>query len=246
MNPTTHESGANHSAGRVIAGVAGWILAALAVTFVVLGGALLGMHSSKRDSQGFYATGTAKLKTPTHALVADKLDANGPGWLFRKSRLGTIRVQATGTSAKPVFVGVARTAQIDAYLRGVAQDELTDFDVDPFTVDYKRRPGSAVPAAPASRSFWASRTSGSGRQTLPWPVEEGNWAVVIMNADGSAGVEAGVSVGAKAGFLVWVAGGLLALGALFAAWAATIYFGLRRGRPRPGVTNSGRVRPVTQ
>ena len=65
-----------------------------------------------------------------------------------------------------------------------------------------------------------------------------------MNADGSAGIEAGVSVGAKAGFLVWVAGGLLALGALFAAWAATIYFGLRRGRPRPGVTNTGLVRPV--
>ena len=246
MNPTTHESGANHSAGRVIAGVAGWILAALAVTFVVLGGALLGMHSTKRDSQGFYATGKAKLHTPTHALVADKLDANGPGWLFTKSRLGTIRVQATGTSAKPIFVGVAKTAQVDAYLRGVAQDELTDFDVDPFAVDYERRPGTAVPAAPGSRAFWASRTGGSGRQTLTWPVEKGNWAVVIMNADGSAGIEAGVRVGAKAGFLVWVSGGLLALGALFAAWAATIYFGLRRGRPRPGVTNSGRVRPVTQ
>ena len=246
MNPTTPESGANHSAGRVIAGVAGWILAALAVTFVVLGGALLGMHSTKRDSQGFYATGKAKLHTPTHALVADKLDANGPGWLFRKSRLGTIRVQATGTSAKPVFVGVARTAQIDAYLRGVAQDELTDFDVDPFTADYKRRPGTAVPATPVSQSFWAGRTSGSGRQTLTWPVEKGNWAVVIMNADGSAGIEAGVRVGAKAGFLVWVAGGLLALGALFAAWAATIYFGLRRGRARTGATSTGLAQPVTQ
>jgi hypothetical protein len=243
---TPYEPGANRSAGRVIAGVAGWILAALAVTFVVLGGALLGMHSTKRDSQGFYGTGKAKLHTPTHALVADKLDANGPGWLFEKSRLGTIRVQATGTSAKPVFVGVAKTSQIDAYLRGVAQDELTDFDVDPFTVDYKRRPGTAVPAAPGSQAFWAARTSGSGRQTLTWPVEKGNWGVVIMNADGSAGVQAGVSVGAKAGFLVWVAGGLLALGALFAAWAATIYFGLRRHRPRAGAIGAGTAQPVTQ
>ena len=103
-----------------------------------------------------------------------------------------------------------------------------------------------MPPAPASQSFWASRTSGSGRQTLTWPVEKGNWAVVIMNADGSAGVEAGVSVGAKAGFLVWVAGGLLALGALFAAWAATIYFGLRRGRARAGATSAGLAQPVTQ
>ena len=243
---TTRESGANRSAGRVIAGVAGWILAALAVTFVVLGGALLGMHSSKRDSQGFYSTGKARLHTPTHALVADKLDANGPGWLFRKSRLGTIRVQATGIVGKPVFVGVAKTSQVDAYLRGVAQDQMTDFEVDPFSVDYERRAGTAVPAAPGSRSFWASRTSGSGRQTLTWPVEKGDWAVVIMNADGSAGVQAGVSVGAKAGFLVWLGGGLLALGALFAAWAATIYLGLRRGRSRAGAMGAGVARPVTQ
>jgi hypothetical protein len=243
---TTHDPSASHGAGRVIAGVAGWILAALAVTFVLLGGALFGMHATKRDSQGFYATGKSKLHTPTHALVADELDANGPGWLFRKSRLGTIRVQATGTSAKPVFVGVAKTSQIDAYLRGVAQDELTDFDVDPFAVDYKRRPGTAVPAPPGSQAFWAARTSGSGRQTLTWPVEKGNWGVVIMNADGSAGVQAGVSVGAKAGFLVWVAGGLLALGALFAAWAATIYLGLRRHRPRAGAVGAGTARPVTQ
>jgi hypothetical protein len=243
---TTHEPGANRSAGRVIAGVAGWILAALAVTFVILGGALFGMHATKRDSRGFYATGKAKLQTPTHALVAGKLDANGPGWLFRKRRLGTIRVQATGTSAKPVFVGVAKTSQIDAYLRGVAQDEIVDFDVDPFAVDYERRPGSAVPAAPGSRAFWAASTSGSGRQTLTWPVEKGNWGVVIMNADGSAGVQAGVSVGARAGFLVWVAGGLLALGGLFAAWSATISFGLRRYRPRAGAVGSGTARPVTQ
>jgi hypothetical protein len=245
MNLTTPESSPNRSAGRVIAGVAGWILAALAVTFVSLGAGLLGIHSTKRDSQGFYATGQKTLQTPTHALVADKLDANGPGWLFRKSRLGTIRVQATGTSAKPVFVGVAKTSQIDAYLRGVAQDELTDFEVDPFSVDYKRRPGSATPAAPGSQAFWASRASGSGRQTLTWPVEQGNWAVVIMNADGSSGVQAGVSVGAKAGFLAWVGGALLALGALFAAWAAMIYLGLRR-RPQADAISAGVARPVTQ
>jgi hypothetical protein len=243
---TTHETGANASAGRVIAGVAGWILAGLAITFLVLGGALLGMHSSKRDAKGFYATGTAMLHTPTHALVADKLDANGPSWLFRKSRLGTIRVQATGSSGKAVFVGVAKTSQIDAYLRGVARERVTDFEIDPLSVDYERQAGVAVPAAPGSQTFWASRASGSGRQTLTWPVEKGDWGVVIMNADGSAGIRTDVSVGAKAGFLVWVGAGLVALGALFAAWAATIYFGLRRRRPHAGARSAGVGRPVTQ
>jgi hypothetical protein len=238
------EARTHRSAGRYIAIVAGWILGALAVTFVLLGGALLGMHSTKRDSHGFYGTGRTTLHTPTNALVADDLDANGPGWLFDKSRLGTIRVQATGTSAKPVFVGVAKTSQIDSFLRGVAQDELTDFEVDPFAVDYKRRPGTVAPAAPGAQTFWASRASGSGRQTLTWPVEKGNWGVVIMNADGSAGVQTAVSVGAKAGFLVWVGGALLALGALFAGWAFAIYVGLRRHRPLAGAQRMGATNPV--
>ncbi len=42
---------------------------------------------------------------------------------------------------------------------------------------------------------------GAGEQSLVWDVEEGNWSVVVMNADGSAGVDAGVSVGASVSFL---------------------------------------------
>jgi hypothetical protein len=189
MNSSTPEAGTSRSAGRYIAIVAGSILAALAVTFVTLGGALVGMHSTKRDGDGYYATGQKTLATPTHALVADKLDANGPAWLFRKSRLGTIRVEATGTAAKPVFVGVAR---------------------------------------------------------VTWPVKKGNWAVVIMNADGTAGIETPVSVGAKAGFLVWLGAGLLGLGALFAAGAAACYFTGRKPKPRAAAADTGAAQLVTQ
>jgi hypothetical protein len=154
MNSSTPQT--TRSAGRYIAIVAGSIMAAPAVTFVTLGGALVGMHSTKRDADGFYATGRTTLATPTHALVADKLDADGPAWLFRKSRLGTVRVEATGTAAKPVFVGVARTSQVGAYLRGVTQERLSDFEIDPFSVTYDRRPGTATPAAPVAQTFWAS------------------------------------------------------------------------------------------
>jgi hypothetical protein len=230
--------------GRPVA-IAAAILAVLAATFVACGIALVGLHSTKRDGDGFYATSQKTLKTPTHALVADKLDANGPSWLFGRSRLGKIRVTATGTAAKPVFVGIARTSRIDAYLRGVAQDEITDFDIDPFAVSYQRRPGTATPASPTGQAFWARQAAGSGRQTLTWPVQEGNWAVVVMNADGSSGVQTGVSIGATAGFFLWLGAGLLALGALLAAVAATIFFGPRR-RSRGSAVGTGLPQPVTQ
>jgi hypothetical protein len=241
MNTSTAEPQAGRSAGRFLAIVAGSVLGVLAVSAVALGGALVGVHSTQRDADGFYATGQKTLKTPTHALVADTLDVGtgGPGWLFRKSRLGTVRVAATGTAAKPVFVGIARTSQVDAYLRGVAQDEISDLEVDPFSVSYTRRPGSATPDAPTGETFWASHASGSGRQTVTWPVQKGNWAVVIMNADGTSGVQTPVSVAAKAGFLVWLGAGLLGLGALFAAGAVACYFGGRNPKPRALAADTG-------
>jgi hypothetical protein len=247
MSISTSEPPSGRSAGRFIAIVAGTILGLLAVAAIALGGALVGMHSTQRDADGFYSTGQKTLETPTHALVADKIDVgtDGPGWLFRKSRLGTIRVAASGTAAKPVFVGIARTSQVDAYLRGVAQDEITDLEVDPLAVAYNRRPGTATPAAPTGQAFWASHASGSGRQTLTWPVQKGNWAVVIMNADGTSGVHVPVSVGAKAGFLVWLGAGLLALGVLFAAGAVACYFGGRNQKPRAVAADTGAAQLVT-
>ena len=41
--------------------------------------------------------------------------------------------------------------------------------------------------------------SGSGEQALDWTVQSGEWALVIMNADGSPGVSAGVSADVRCG-----------------------------------------------
>jgi hypothetical protein len=180
------------------------------------------------------------LSTPTYALVADKLGVGtGPDWLFQRSRLGTIRVTATGRSGKPIFVGIARTSQIDEYLGDVAHDEITDIEVDPFSVVSSRQPGAARPAAPTSQTFWARRASGADRETLTWPVQKGDWAVVVMNADGARGVQTGVSVGAKFGFLLWLGIGLFVVGGLFAVATAAIYRGAGRRPPRSAATSAG-------
>jgi hypothetical protein len=222
------------SAGQIVLIVVGSLAGLIALVLLAGGGVLIWAHETKRDADGYYATSVERLATPTYAFVSERLDVgtNGPNWLFRRGRLGTIRVSATGASGHPVFVGIARTNRVESYLRLVAHDEVSDFEADPFSVTYARRIGSAAPATPTGLELWAVKASGVGRQTLKWPVRKGSWAVVVMNADASKGVRADVSVGARVPFLFWLTIGLLGGGvALGAGAGAAVFFGSRRASP---------------
>jgi hypothetical protein len=65
-------------------------------------------------------------------------------------------------------------------------------------------------------------------------VREGDWSVVLMNADGSRGVAADVDLGAKLAWLLWVAIGVLIGGVLVTGGsAALVVLAARRPRPPP-------------
>src|SRR5262245_12947459 len=202
------------SSGRVVSIVAGAVLLLLSLAPLAGGTALVAVHTTQRGDDGYYATAAEPLSTPTAALVSDDLDVDlgGADWLFDDGRFGSVRVSATGTADEPVFVGIARSADVDAYLGGVARDVVTDFEVDPFSVTTSRHPGALRASAPAAQDFWAASAQGAGTQSMTWPADEGDWSVVVMNADGSPGVATDVSVGAKIDSLLWVGIGLLAIG----------------------------------
>ena len=217
---------------QIVLIVVGSLAALLGIILIAAGGVLLWAHNTKQGADGYFATSAKMLTTKSHALVSDELEFGNaaPMRSFRHGRLGTIRVTAASNDQHEIFVGIGRTARVEKYLRSVAHDEVTDFEIAPFSVSYARHPGTAIPLPPAKQQFWSDKTSGAGKQTLAWPVQSGSWSVVVMNADAAAGVRAEVTIGAKVPLLLWFGIGLLATGTVLSAGALTALLLRSRGR----------------
>jgi hypothetical protein len=187
-------------------------------TAVVLVGTLLALGGGAVlavvGTDGELSTGRHELATPTTALVSEPASIDGTDDLGVGRP--TVRLSATPDGGKPVFVGVGRAADVERYLEGAATDEITDFDLDPFRTDRDRHAGDAVPAAPGSQDFWVERSGGTGTARIDWELRDGDYRLVVMNADGSAGVATRSAVGVDIPFLPGVAFGALAAGLLLA------------------------------
>jgi len=216
---------------RIVLCVLGSILSLLALAALAGGVMLFVGNSTQRDSDGFFSTSTKTYESGSYALVSDDLDVgtNGPDWLFKKGRLATLRVRGTSADGRKLFIGIAPTPQVKRYLTGTSYDRVTNLDLDPFRVDYRRSTGRAAPTRPAAAGFWTATAAGTGRQSLEWEVAKGNYSTVVMNADASRGVDARLSLGAKIRFVFWAGLALLLIGLLLlAGGGALLYVSLRR------------------
>jgi hypothetical protein len=222
------------SAGRIALLVTG-IVAAIVSLALLAGGGFLLWATTQRDEDGFYNTRSEPFQSDGYAIRSEDLDlgTEGPDWVFEEGNLGTIRLVADGS--RRLFLGIGPKADVERYLRGVEHDVVTDVELDPFRVTYDDVPGNGEPAPPRAQAFWVATSEGEER--LEWKVAEGDWAAVVMNADGSRGVSADVSVGAKTDLLLWAGLIVLGFGVLFgAAGVALIVFGARRPHPVPAAT----------
>ena len=96
----------------------------------------------------------------------------------------------------------------------------------------RRTPGGATVGAPTGETFWAASATGTGEQQLTWAVTGGSWAVALMNADGSPGVDVSSTIGVRAGFLLPLALLLMGLGLVVTGIAvALIIRGASSGGP---------------
>ena len=206
----------------------GALLAMLAAALLAVGGLAL-WADSRKDADGYLATDAHRFAAASHALATADLDFDGlDGALTAGDDAGRVRFTADSAHRKPVFVGIARTRDVRAYLRGAAHATVTDVSTSPFRPQYDHHPGGR-PSLPARQRFWAASAQGTGRQAVQWDAKDGSWSVVVMNADGSPGVAADVDAGAKAPFLRaagWGAIGAALLPLLAAGWL------VGRGAPR--------------
>jgi hypothetical protein len=212
--------------GRIVAIVAGCILALIALGLLAGGVTGVVYDQTQRNADGFLMSPSEEFDTGTFALVSETLDVGTevPQWVI-DTLIGTVRIESE--SELPVFVGIAEEADAEAYLGDVRRAVVTDVG-DP---DYAIRRGGAPESPPGMQTFWVASTTGTGKQVLDWDVEDGDWVIVAMNADGSAGVTTELRVGAEVDPLIWIALGVLLAGVLVGVGAAAlIYVGSRRRR----------------
>ena len=152
-----------------------------------------------------------------------------------------------GETRSTVFVGIARTNEVDAYLAGVAHDEITTRTGEP---TYRRVPAtsSTTPShsVPADQTFWAAQAVGAGTVSLDWKVTSGSWTVVVMNADGSPGVAAVMTPSVRSDALGPLALTLLAAGLLLTLLTVlTLVLAFRRRQTLSTPRGSGTSPPAT-
>jgi hypothetical protein len=196
----------------VLIAAAAVLMAGGATAAAVGGGVLVAVGTDGTVSSGGHTVSTA-----TAAFVTEPADISGRG--TRELGHPTVTVSARG-SDKPVFIGVGPAAEVQRYLAGAPVETVTDVEVNPFELTTTRRGGDAQLSPPGDESFWVEQASGARSASTTWKIRDGSYSVVLMNADGSRGVQVAAGAAVEIPYLtaistVLVGGGLgaLALGA---------------------------------
>jgi len=127
----------------------------------------------------------------------------------------------------PLFIGIAPSADVDAYLRGAPIDVIQQIDW-PGAARTEPVAGSRSPSPPADQTFWAISAQGTS-PSLHWVAAPGDWTLVVMRADAAPSLDVmlsgSVTIGALGSIgiaLLLVAVAILALGIWLTARAAIV------------------------
>jgi uncharacterized protein DUF4389 len=220
------------SAGRTIALVVGTVVSLASLLGLTVGGALVWLDQARRDSAGFVTSDKVTLSTSGYALTSEKLTIDAGAASVPHRWFGDARVRVRAVSGSPVFVGLAATTDVRRYLAGVGYTTVKA--VGPNTTTYDDHAGTAPSTVPTELKIWRVQASGPGEQTITWPIENGDWTLVVMPANGSKELSVRADVGATAPGLQWLWIGILTSSGVFLLLGTlTVVLAVVR-QPKPG------------
>jgi hypothetical protein len=213
--------------GSIVALAIGALLALASVP--AIGGGIAGTIADQvaRDATGFLNVLDEPFETSGYAIATNGAeivyDDDMPVVVFDEI-IGDVRVRAEATDpATRTFVGVAAASDVEGYLGGVSRARVTSFGGDSRA---RTVSGGAPSTPPADQDFWLDSSIGTGELAVTIPEETGSWAVVVMNADASRGIDVTADIGATLPSLGWLAiaalaigGVMLTIGAALMVWA---------------------------
>ena len=222
------------SARKIIFLVFGIFILLVAVALLIGGGALTWIYHGATDSEGFIGSGPIIIEKGSHAIVTGPVDIEEEAITFLNwLGLDTVRVKGSSNDpSKHIFIGIAGAHNVYNYLREVEYDELNQITrwLSFRKVEYTNHPGNSEPATPLVHSFWTAFVHGPGTQILEWDPVAGSHAIVLMNDDGSAGIDINVVLMARIPTIVLALGVAFLVGGMIALFMgiATVYFAVRR------------------
>ena len=202
------------NAGKVIALIFGSLFLLVGVVLLIGGGTLVGVDRAFTDADGFLTAPSAVLERDSHAIVGQIYLEDEWIWWWRDPARAQVRMEGDGS----IFLGIGPRDEVEVFLAETSYSEIRDVEFAEYrrrgvwATEYFDHVGDAAPEAPSSQAFWVSTAEGEGTQTLRWPIEPGDWTLVVMNGDGSRGIDVEGSFGVEAPWLLGLGIGLLAAG----------------------------------
>ncbi|MCC9177765.1 DUF4389 domain-containing protein [Arthrobacter sp. zg-Y750] len=222
--------------GRIVMIVIGALLVLIGLGLGAAAAAVGLIAGAQRDN-GYLSVPEETYSVNSYAITTGSADI-GPG-ADGNEDIASLQVRGTGVDGD-LFIGIGAEAEVRRYLDGVASAEIDEVRFNPFRVDYRRTAGTEVPSPPGMQDFWVASAAGSGPQEINWAPTEGDWIVVVMNADASPQVTAELQAGFRSD-LFGVAAVWLLIGAvvLFLLGVALILAAILAGRKRGAYPPAG-------
>ncbi|MDO9589894.1 MAG: DUF4389 domain-containing protein, partial [Microcella sp.] len=194
--PTVQTSAPPRRGGWLTMIIIGSLITALAGTQLIAAAALATVVAVG-GSDGFVSAPAARVATPSSAITTPSIDLDSS---LDNAATPDVRIAVTAgrDGDDPVFVGIGSSDAVADYLEGVAIAELGAVRGYPPRIEIREVPGGTAAESPDAQAFWVASESGPGAQTVTWVLEPGDWTFVIMNADGSPGIDSTLRIGVEA------------------------------------------------